>query len=953
MNFDLWRRWGIDLDDVSFANAWIALGLARPFYGFPSVKHLEAWPWNSSTLRWDFPSDHLADVGTPEQWAAAWKVVSDRIPKPIRLRVYPKQLDELILPWFQTLSAAVPAPDAISLSIDSPRAQLHIDWPLRLGCISENSWNVVELVMGMWPSKHVAQGVRLDRVTSNCDVLIERSSAGELLQALLEQPFGIKANIVVLQGGDEAVWGEIEALLYSILTLTRASGFILVPPQLKDPELATLINGLVEGLTHDNPVDVALGTNSSLSYWRGVVGGFTEEITTFAVHHLVDRYNARLEALPQGTELDMSKVGGPNEWLTKGVHGGGMRGGSARPVRRGARDSDFEADRHVMAKTVRIEEAELTFIHESEGSSTLADVSRAMATASVTAPQVKVRAARFLSQKSFVRVNSEYREAKKGFVMGLPAMVRVRIAAPEEGWDTLATEFPVEKLPQHLEKWTLTVWLTEPDHLAEHPLKRTIKLPRDGNSTECEFNFKPGPEPRFDGRITVLYRGRIIQTAVLRADVVSTIDMGVEEGAPKLEDLIAVRSRIADLDERRQFDRAFVANHDKKGRPLLTGLSHTAAWVKDLSNLVPVAAKINETLIPVAKSVADYKDGLNGDPGRELLIKLAKHGGWLKLYLDEQLTGTGNHPVTAKEDFLQIVSTRSDAVVPLEFVYEYQPPSKTATVCQHWLDAAKKGETLDKCPTTCDRTSGNNVCPMGFWGLQKVIERHAVTPGLAKDGNVLYLQSDPTRESDTLYLGGVSVLGSSKRVPAEDVTKLQDVITARAGKAPYVATNWDEWEKQVQEYRPNLLIALAHTDGKDSEVSLEIGGVEVETITLKDTHVFPPPPDGRQAPLVALIGCDTAGTASEYGHHVVCLRARGAGIVIGTIATVFGPHAAKVAEKLVSGLLAQAGAKPVRLGELIRTIRRESLREGLLMPLCLVAYGDADWIISSKGGPDV
>ena len=29
MNFDKWRRWGIDLDDVSFANAWLALGLVK------------------------------------------------------------------------------------------------------------------------------------------------------------------------------------------------------------------------------------------------------------------------------------------------------------------------------------------------------------------------------------------------------------------------------------------------------------------------------------------------------------------------------------------------------------------------------------------------------------------------------------------------------------------------------------------------------------------------------------------------------------------------------------------------------------------------------------------------------------------------------------------------------------------------------------------------------------
>ena len=32
-----------------------------------------------------------------------------------------------------------------------------------------------------------------------------------------------------------------------------------------------------------------------------------------------------------------------------------------------------------------------------------------------------------------------------------------------------------------------------------------------------------------------------------------------------------------------------------------------------------------------------------------------------------------------------------------------------------------------------------------------------------------------------------------------------------------------------------------------------------------------------------------------------------------------------------------------RLGEAMRTLKRRALLEDLLMPLCVVAYGDADW----------
>jgi hypothetical protein len=243
---------------------------------------------------------------------------------------------------------------------------------------------------------------------------------------------------------------------------------------------------------------------------------------------------------------------------------------------------------------------------------------------------------------------------------------------------------------------------------------------------------------------------------------------------------------------------------------------------------------------------------------------------------------------------------------------------------------------------------------MGFWGLQKVIERHAVTPGQAKNGNLLYLQSEPTRTSDTLYLGGACILGSSgpPRVLASDLATLEALIEKHSGKAPLKALNWNEWKTTVETHRPNLLIALAHTGGTGSKVTLEIGGTTKRTITFTDNHIFPPPIEGHQAPLLALIGCDTTGTASDYGNHVEFLRAHGAGIVIGTIATVFGGHAAEVAGQLVEGLLASEDSKTVRLGELIRTIRRKSLRKGLLMPLCLVAYGDADWILSPKRAND-
>lgn len=75
-------------------------------------------------------------------------------------------------------------------------------------------------------------------------------------------------------------------------------------------------------------------------------------------------------------------------------------------------------------------------------------------------------------------------------------------------------------------------------------------------------------------------------------------------------------------------------------------------------------------------------------------------------------------------------------------------------------------------------------------------------------------------------------------------------------------------------------------------------------------------------------------------------------MVVSTIATVFGPHAVKVGEKLLAGLLAvqaQPAAAPGAddqrcLGEVLRTVKRQALLvHSLPMALCVVAFGDADW----------
>lgn len=549
-------------------------------------------------------------------------------------------------------------------------------------------------------------------------------------------------------------------------------------------------------------------------------------------------------------------------------------------------------------------------------------------------------APRFLQQRSFVERDGQMHKATHGFIAGQPASVRVRIGLPNAAWNALLTAFPVEALPQTEEAWPLRVWLTAAEHLDE-PLVRNLKLPREGNSDEAEFSFVPrGASSSFEGRLTVLHDGRVIQTAVLRAAVQPNASLWALGNPPRLEDFIPVRQSLGDLQTRRQFDLAFVLNDTATGKPQAVGLSANHAWLSDLSQAKSIAEDISLRLAPIARSAADYAEGLTGKKGLELLIQLAQAGSLLNEFLvNQQINAHGNRPEIARTEYLQVVSTKLDAVIPFEFIFDHAAPEDDAQLCPKWRDGIAKG----KCANACDRTTGKHVCPMGFWGLQKVIERHALSPELATTGRELFLQSEVSTRRPALQLGGVCVFGASDRVKEHTLTRFAKVIKDSAGEEADKVSDWDAWMKAVARRRPKLLIAFAHTDGKGFNATLEIGGKALKSVLLRETHLRANAQD--PPPLVALLGCDTVGTADEYSNHAAMFRSKGAAIVIATIATVLGDHAAQVAQSLVTGLLAGNGEQPLCVGELLRAIKRQALLDHQMMALCLVAYGDADWQI--------
>ncbi len=551
--------------------------------------------------------------------------------------------------------------------------------------------------------------------------------------------------------------------------------------------------------------------------------------------------------------------------------------------------------------------------------------------------------ARYLQQRSLRRTSDGRLEPiRDGYLRGEPVLLCVRIGAPDdERWDSARTPFPAHELPKDRNTHALQVVVHEPGQF-DAPMLREITLPRAGPSTEAEFVFTPRNSGIFDARISVLHRGRVLQTARLRTRV--RAKRGKRDDGIALLDEAQVRPDWSDLGARRRFDLAMVLNHgDADGLPRLTAVAERRAWATSLEGLSEPLLQLNEALSDAAHSVADHADGLDQGDNPQLLVRLARIGADLysALCLDQfvELAQGGFDPRDDALTHIQVVSARADAVVPIEFFYDYPPPAPDANkVCPGHRDALKTGRCPSDCAGRADAAA--YVCPMGFWGLRKVVERHVYSPALGKPGGAeVVIQSEPAEGRDRLDLGRCAVLGFSLQVPQDARAPLRELLSPRFD-ATLEAATWTAWKETIGQRKPALLVAFPHNEGRRQDLRLEIDGDFLPTLRLPREYVRP---EGAPPPLVFLLGCDVAGTAEAFSNHIRYFRQAGAAAVISTTATVFGEHAVTVGSKILARLLRAGGDEADQLGELILDARREAMLDSLPMALCIVAFGDADW----------
>lgn len=383
-------------------------------------------------------------------------------------------------------------------------------------------------------------------------------------------------------------------------------------------------------------------------------------------------------------------------------------------------------------------------------------------------------------------------------------------------------------------------------------------------------------------------------------------------------------------DRRADFDAAFLIN-DTHGEPQVTFINSDAIDVTPLGDDHIEFLRLFQDRLD--QLVEKKFKSLNSTPA-ELWYMLAHQGADLFANIvSRQLKDAG------EGQRFQIISAKPDGFLPLEYVYQFDPPEEGAGLCPQAQTALMGG-----CSDCNDEKREANVCPLGFWGVTKTIERHvfnAEDPDRPLDHYRVFC--DDNGERPPFGAIDASLLGASKVVGdlasgSKALAKLQASLAMMTPRAAETVSDWTAWTRIVAKTKPQLLVLLSHTyiDEVAQKPGLEIGDNARRIKTrIKKSLVG----DGNV--IVLLLGCSTMNTANRCHDFHLAFCDAGADVVIGTLSKTLGTYAAEAAEEIVAQLTDPG--RPQTIGEVLKGVRRRLLLNGRLIGLSIIAFGDADW----------
>ena len=462
---------------------------------------------------------------------------------------------------------------------------------------------------------------------------------------------------------------------------------------------------------------------------------------------------------------------------------------------------------------------------------------------------------------------------------------------------------------------------------------RKLYLPTDRtvSSEPVPFDLTVGADERIvSATVAVSQQGRIIQQSVLLG-VAGAAPDAVADGKIDLQTQMLARSH-ENQPAAEGFDATVVRPVGDAPHVLIEGGAATvvAPWKEGLR---ATNNKIAERLFNTARAlVVDPAD----PSWLDLLRLLAAQGTVLRSWL--QNNGYG---ALAGAERIQLTDADPTEVLALELVYDRGGVTDDATPCAGWAAALETG-TCAACGSAAEPGPGlgrsAHICPLGFWGLAKVIERQTGTADTQSPGT-----ADPT--------AGV-LFAASGQVRDADYDATRQVIEDVAGARPAEVTTWDDWVESTRTGHPSLIVVLPH---QDYDANLEVDFLEIGPSSRlragEVTAALVKPDPGGPAPIVLLLGCKTANASISYQSFAAEFRSNGAAIVVGTLSTVLGQSAAPIAQQFVREIAGAATSQGSAhdFGVVMRTVRRRMVAAGNVTALGLVAFGDTEWTIATGG----
>lgn len=483
---------------------------------------------------------------------------------------------------------------------------------------------------------------------------------------------------------------------------------------------------------------------------------------------------------------------------------------------------------------------------------------------------------------------------------------------------------------------------------------RTIKLPVDRKKRSAATKLSlqdDGNTPFISADVWLQHKGRIFQYLKLG---------GLTLGEPNDTDIgitLHVETLIRGIPDDTtgsDFDLAMVKKDNKY---IVFGPRGAEKTEVSLQGTDKVVRDMNETLFNattmLVRSSPDSGGtswvGTEDELAMQLLRKMARFGNLLYKQLQSQGV------LERMSDNIQFVNLDETDIVPIEYVYDKGYPMDESRLCEGFRDAGDWNAIFAGGKCSCSNKPGtktDTLCPLGFWSLSKVIERQ---PG----HRALKNAAQPSTGSPGITFTQRAMLATAPNVRGLDVSLIKSFLEETYPNRHSLALNWNEWETEIDEESPSLLILLPHHGKpKDGHTDfLEIGrtgdeqGDKLYAGLVDKAHVTHRPHE--PGPVVLLLGCQTA-QSSLLPFHTFAREflASNASLVIATQASVFGRHAAPVANELVRQLLASTHSDR-SIGEILRDVRQKMFTGGYLMSLALVSFGHSDWKINLRKSGEV